>query len=135
MSVEKDNPDEGIRPPTKLRLYPNVDDLDYSSLSSAPKPAQTITLVSRSNVFLPGGESESLGSLDYPVQQAKFNNCNCLTIHITGNNPIRVTYIGLKGKGGINNARKAVECVYESKGVIGDGHKVLGSGVQGSYDI
>jgi len=119
-------------PPTKLRLYPNVDNLDFSSLNDAPPPAQVIQLVTTTPAF--GASAVDAGSIDYPVQPARFNNCNCLTIHVTGGNPVRITYIGLKGKGGINNARRAVECVYESRGVIGDGHKVLDGGVEGSYE-
>jgi len=129
MTANNDENNLSTKNPLRLHLHPNIDDLDFASLSSSPPAAQIIQLVGTPGVF-----SETLGSIDYPVKQAKFNNCNCLSIHLTGNNPIRVSYIGLKGTGGILNARRAVECVYESKGVIGDGHKALNQGELGSYE-
>lgn len=114
--------EDGTSPPKTVKLFVNREDLDFETAREMP-PQMTLELLE------PHHFSE--GSIDYPCRPAgRFQNISCLTIFVENNynedddSATEITFVGLKGKG-TKMRRKAVEAVYESRGMVSD-HKVPG---------
>ena len=112
-------------PPRTVQLFVNRNDLDFE-MARDLEPAATLEL-------LPP-EHDSGGTVDYPLRPAeRFQSASSVTIYFADNftkaaDPdgdsvqTEVTFVGFKGKG-TKVRRRAVEAVYESRGMMAD-HKV-----------
>lgn len=101
--------------PSKVKLYTNRDDLDFSAVQSVP-PVQELEL-----------QADQQGLLEYPVQAAKFNGVHSLYMYFPesfGGGQTEIHFIGLKGEF-TERRRQAVQAVYESRAMPED-HKVDG---------
>ena len=131
-------------PPRTLRVYANRPNLDFETARDL-EPAATITLVPPSHQW---DGSHSGGTVDYPLRPAgRFQNVSEIALHFSDNYGRRsgeedggdggdggrggdqvqteITYVGFKGKG-TNVRRRAVEAVYETRGMKAD-HKQPGN--------
>jgi PITH domain len=120
-------------PPFKIKLFVDRDNLDFETARELT-PQVELTCVPP-NHFVDG-------TIDYPLRPAgRFQNISSLTIFVVSNFAsvdgdgddndddddkvsTVITYIGLKGQGS-KMKRRAVEAVYESRGMPAD-HKVKG---------
>lgn len=117
---------DDAHPPKTIKIFTNREDLDFDTARELP-PQATLELLP------PHHFAE--GSIDYPLRPAgRFQNVSSVTIYIVDSyggddTATEVTFVGLKGKGS-NMKRRAVETVYESRGMPKD-HKVKGEGFGG----
>jgi len=107
--------------PKKVRFFVDREDMDFES-------AQEMIPIMKLDL-MPPEHDLGTSTIDYPVTPAgKFQNISSLTLYFKdnfGNDELcqtEITFIGFKGKS-TSYRRKAVECVYESRGMIKD-HKV-----------
>lgn len=114
-------------PPKTIKLFVNRDDLDFD-MARELTPQATLEL-------LPAHHFVE-GSIDYPLRPAgRFQSVSSLSIYFQDNygdedsTATEITFVGLKGKGS-SVKRRAVETVYESRGMPAD-HKVPGDEFSG----
>lgn len=131
--------------PKKCKMFANRTDLDFE-MARELKGDMEVELLPPEHAIereaelgdtnVAGGSMEEgviLSTLDYPVRGIKFQYCDNVTLYFGENYsssllendevvPTEVTYVGFKGVG-TNVKRKAVETVYESRGMKKD-HKV-----------
>lgn len=91
--------------PSKLRVYINRDDLDFSTVSSLP-PVQEWDL-----------QDNTAGVIEYPTQVAKFNGVHSIDLHIPScfsGDMTEVHFVGFKGEWS-DRKRRPVEAVYEAQ--------------------
>jgi hypothetical protein len=122
-SVPPPNPTNNnipVSPPRTIKLFTNRDDLDFDAAREL-EPQATLQCLPPEHFVE--------GTIDYPLRPAgRFQNIASLTLFFESNHELEedvstvVTYIGLKGKGS-KQKRMAVDCVYESQGMLKD-HKV-----------
>mmetsp|Transcript_19132 Transcript_19132/g.32861 ORF Transcript_19132/g.32861 Transcript_19132/m.32861 type:complete len:248 (-) Transcript_19132:156-899(-) len=128
--------------PRTLRIYVNRPNLDFETVRDL-QPTATITLVPPEHQW---HEDHAGATIDYPLRPAgRFQNVSEIGLYFCdnyampegtgGSNDMEdsdedriqtaITYVGFKGKG-TNMKRKAVEAVYETRGMKKD-HQVPGS--------
>ncbi|KAL4424497.1 hypothetical protein ABPG77_006806 [Micractinium sp. CCAP 211/92] len=91
--------------PSKLKVYINRDDLDFSIVSDMPA-VQEWELLENAD-----------GTVEYPTHAAKFNGVHSLDLYFPSNHGAdhtTITFIGLRGEFA-ERRRQAVEAVYEAK--------------------
>jgi len=119
----------GTAAPKTVKVYANRQDLDFETVREL-EPHATIDLLPPEH-----GEEFGDGTIDYPLRPAgRFQGVSCVTFYFSDNYAMteeddgedkvqtEITFVGLKGKG-MNVKRRAVECVYETRGMKKD-HKV-----------
>ena len=117
---------EESAPPKIIKLFTNREDLDFDTARELP-PQATLEL-------LPAHHFVE-GTIDYPLRPAgRFQSVSSLSIYFVDNYggdemATEITFVGLKGTGG-GAKRRAVETVYESRGMMSD-HKVPGDEFSG----
>jgi len=115
--------EDGTAGPKTVKLFVDRDDIDFETANELT-PAMKLDLVP------PEHEEETAnGTIDYPVRPAgRFQNISSITLYFPDNFGVdetiqtEITFVGFKGKA-TNFRRKAVQCVYESRGMLKD-HKV-----------
>ena len=128
--------------PRTLRIYVNRPNLDFETVRDL-QPTATIDLMPASHAW---SEEHAGGTIDYPLRPAgRFQNVSEIALYFCDNHAMEegaggsndmddtdedriqteITYVGFKGKG-TNMKRKAVEAVYETRGMKKD-HQVPGS--------
>jgi hypothetical protein len=128
--------------PRTVRIYVDRPNLDFETVREL-EPTTTITLMPPSHQW---STEHSSGTIDYPLRPAgRFQNISEIALYFCDNYDMpmgygassnmedydedrvstEITYVGFKGKG-TNMKRKAVEAVYETRGMKKD-HKVPGS--------
>jgi len=126
ISVRSSGGSQERAPPKTIKLFVNRDDLDFDTAREL-EPQATLELLPVHH-FLEG-------SIDYPLRPAgRFQSVSSLSIYFEDNYggddvATEITFVGLKGKGS-NVKRRAVETVYESRGMPTD-HKVPGGEFSG----
>ena len=93
--------------PRELRAYINKEAFDIADAEQT-RPVQEWTLAEDPNA-----------EIEYPTQFSKFQNVSKLTLFVNdnhGGDHTLISYIGLSGVS-TNFQRRAVQCVYESRGV------------------
>lgn len=134
--------DAATAAPRTIRIYVDRANLDFETVRDL-EPTTTITLMPPSHQW---SEEHANGTIDYPLRPAgRFQNISEIALYFCDNYempnghgaasdmenydddrvPTEITYVGFKGKG-TNIKRKAVEAVYETRGMKKD-HKVPGS--------
>lgn len=118
ISVRSSGASDEKAAPKTVKLFVNRDDLDFDTARELEPQAKLELLPSH---------HFAEGSIDYPLRPAgRFQSVSSLSIYFEDNYgdemATEITFIGLKGKGS-NVKRRAVETVYESRGMLSD-HKV-----------
>lgn len=119
---------ETTAPPRRVKLFCDRETMDFD-IARELEPAMTLEI-------LPPDHMPEEGTIDYPLRPAgRFQNISILTLFFetnyddNGEAGTEITYVGVKGKG-TKIKRAAVECVYESQGMLKD-HKTPG----GEYGV
>eukprot|EP00389_Voromonas_pontica_P011365 GDKH01017379.1.p1 GENE.GDKH01017379.1~~GDKH01017379.1.p1 ORF type:complete len:193 (+),score=11.66 GDKH01017379.1:191-769(+) len=112
--------------PSKVRIFANKDDLDFSSIHDAV-PIQEVELV-----------EDFHGAIEYPLKVTQLSNVSHLTLFFPSNRAgdneaTQIFYIGLRGQGS-SHQRKAVITVYEAKANLED-HEVRGDEFRPSFGM
>jgi len=109
--------------PRIIKLFCDRENMDFETAREMD-PAMKLEL-------LPPHHMPEAGTIDYPLRPAgRFQNISSLSMFVESNYDETqeagtvITYVGVKGKG-TKVRRAAVDCVYESRGVLKD-HKVPG---------
>lgn len=108
--------------PKTVKLFVDRDDLDFETAREI-RPEMTLDL-------LPPDHDDGTGTVDYPIRPSgRFQNISSITLYFFDNYgepdeccQTEITFVGFKGKGS-RMRRRAVQCVYESRGMMKD-HKV-----------
>ena len=130
--------------PRTVRIYVNRPNLDFETVRDL-EPTATLTLVPPAHQWDEEHSPEG-GTIDYPLRpQGRFQNVSEIALYFCDNYampegaggsndmddtdedrvPTEISYVGFKGKG-TNFKRKAVEAVYETRGMKKD-HKTPGN--------
>lgn len=117
--------------PSKVKIFVDRDDIDFE-LARELKPVMEIDFISPEHEHEVTAnhqhDGEGPATIDYPVRPAgKFQNISSITMYFPDNFDSRnghfpqteISYVGFKGKG-TNVKRRAVDCVYESRGMKKD---------------
>lgn len=140
------NPHTNTAAPRTLRIYVNRPYLDFETVRDLA-PTATVNLVPPSHQFARDHAGfDGVGTIDYPLRPAgRFQNVSEIALYFCDNHAMpegsggssdmddsdedriqtEITYVGFKGKG-TNMKRRAVEAVYETRGMKKD-HQVPGS--------
>ena len=122
--------------PKSVKIF--VDrDLDFDTARELP-PDMKLDLLPPEHSLGDDGEP---GTLDYPVRPSgKFQNIGSITMYFNDNfsgeeeyRQTEISFVGFKGKG-TNMKRRAVEAVYESRGMLKD-HKVPDGELGGRHHV
>ncbi|GMI26311.1 hypothetical protein TeGR_g5555 [Tetraparma gracilis] len=108
---------DGGTAPSKVRLFVNRDDVDFSNVHDL-EPAQELALVD------PDAHPGYDGTLDYKLKASMYNSVSSLTMFFPepfGEEQTTIHYIGFKGEG-TNTRHGVVDAVYEARPVHTD-HK------------
>lgn len=110
-------------PPRIIKLFCDRENMDFETAREM-EPAMKLEILSPDHL-------PEAGTIDYPLRPAgRFQNISSLIIFVESNYDdteeagTEISYVGVKGKG-TKVRRAAVDCVYESQGMLKD-HKVPG---------
>lgn len=118
-----DGGDNQTAAPRIVKLFCDRENMDFETAREL-EPAMKLEILSPDHM-------PEAGTIDYPLRPAgRFQNISSLIIFVesnyddSGESGTEITYVGIKGKG-TKMRRAAVDCVYESQGMLKD-HKVPG---------